>query len=296
MITSMTGFANHSVMLLEHEGEQCLLDIEIKTFNSRFFEPTCKLPGTLSAYEMDVINRLKKTLIRGRVYCTIKISGYSTLLEKLAVSTRRIEEYLETAVLLRDKFGIKGELSVEKIITLPNVFATERAQLPPEAIKRFLDGIDEALKQVLVSRQQEGASLQVDLMQRFTRAGELMAHIELETQKAVAQKREQISGLQERAQEGDEEARSLLGDLYAAIDKMDVHEEIVRFGAHLNAVHEHLASGNPEKGRKLDFILQELGREINTVMAKCSSYQISSSGVDVKVEMEKAREQVQNVV
>jgi uncharacterized protein (TIGR00255 family) len=282
--------------LLEHEGEQCVLDIEIKTFNSRFFEPTCKLPGTLSAYEMDVVNRLKKTLLRGRVYCTIKISGYSTLLEKLNVSSRRVEEYLDTAAMLREKFDLKGELAVNQIITLPNVFTTERTQLPPDAINRFLGGIDEALKQVQASRQQEGASLQADLMQRFTRAGELMALIESETKKELAKKKEKVGELQERAQDGDEEARSLLGDIYAAIDKMDVHEEIVRFNAHLSAVHEHLASPNPEKGRKLDFILQELGREINTVMAKCSSYQISSSGVDVKVEMEKAREQVQNVV
>ena len=88
----------------------------------------------------------------------------------------------------------------------------------------------------------------------------------------------------------------MLAEKYGALDKMDVHEEIVRFRSHLDAVVSHMQSDTNEKGRKFDFILQELTREINTIMAKCSNYQISAYAVDVKVELEKAREQVQNIV
>lgn len=296
MITSMTGFASHTVSILEKDGEQCALDIEIKTFNSRFFEPSCKLPGALSAYEMEVIQRLKAALRRGRVYCTVRINSYSSLLEKLVFSPSRVEEYLETAEILRSKHGLTGELSLNEVISFPNIFATERTQLPQEAVDRFLKGVEAALEQTVKTRSQEGKSLLADLDKRFSHARTLIDKIESATQKLIAEHKEQLASEKLKAQDGDEQAKAMLAEKYGSLDKMDVHEEIVRFGAHLDAVSDHMCSDKSEKGRKLDFILQELMREINTIMAKCSSYEISSYAVDVKVELEKAREQVQNIV
>lgn len=296
MITSMTGFAARTVTILQRDEEQCALDIEIKTFNSRFFEPSCKLPGTLSAYEMDVVQRLKAGLHRGRVYCTVRINSYSALLEKLVFSPTRVEEYLSTVEVLRSKYGLQGELRLNEMIALPNIFATERTQLPKEAIDLFLAGIDEALAQAVAARQQEGNSLLADLEQRFSRARELIDNISVATQQLLAAHKEHLASEKQKANDGDEEAKAMLADKYGSLDKMDVHEEIVRFRSHLEAVHSHLHSNAREKGRKFDFILQELMREINTIMAKCSSYEISSYAVDVKVELEKAREQVQNIV
>lgn len=296
MITSMTGFANYAVVLLEQGDEQCVLDIEIKTFNSRFFEPTCKLPGVLGAYEMDVINRLKKSLVRGRVYCSVRVSGYSSLLEKQQFSSQRVTEYLQTAAILQDKFGVKGELQLHHVLAFPNLFVTERTVLSDDTIARFLKGIDTALEQVQISRRREGESLEADLRARFAKSATLIVDIEEATRQALVVQKERLSALQKRAQEGDEEAKVLVTDMYSTIDRMDVHEEVVRFNAHLSAIAGHFSTESDEKGRKFDFILQELVREINTIMSKCSSYNISAHGVDVKVELEKAREQVQNIV
>ena len=296
MITSMTGFASRTITILERDEEQCALDIEIKTFNSRFFEPSCKLPGTLSAYEMEVVQRLKASLHRGRVYCTVRINSYSALLEKLVFSPTRVEEYLATVDILRDKYKLTGELKLNEVISLPNIFATERAHLPEEAIKRFLDGIGEVIDQVVAEREQEGRNLLADLTGRFDRARELIDNIDAAIQKILARLKEQLNEERQKAQDGDEEAKAMLAEKYGALDKMDVHEEIVRFRSHLEAANGHLRSDVREKGRKFDFILQELMREINTIMAKCSNYEISAYAVDVKVELEKAREQVQNIV
>jgi len=296
MIISMTGFASYSISLLEQQEEQCVLDIEIKTFNSRFFEPSCKLPGNLSAYEMEVVQRLKKALVRGRVYCTVRVNGYSALLEKLVFSHTRVKEYLATTKILQDKFGMQGGLTVDQVMGLPNIFSTERTQLPQVAIERFLGGIDKALEQVVSARVEEGCYLEADLLKRFAYAQELIENIKSASKVLIEDQKRHITMQQGRAQEGDEEARAVLSERYGALDKMDVHEEIVRFCSHLESVKEHMAGNRVEKGRKLDFILQELMREINTIMAKCSSYQISAYAVDIKVELEKAREQVQNIV
>jgi len=296
MITSMTGFVSHTVPLLERQNEQCSLEIEIKTFNSRFFEPTCKLPGTLNAYEMEIISRLKKKIHRGRVYCTVRISGYSALLEKLVFLPTRFQEYLETLERVKDEFGVSGSLSSVDVINLPNVFSTERTLLPDDAIQRFLAGVDAAIDVVVACRQKEGEHLFSDIKQRIDHSKELIAKVKKANLALLAQCKAEIAEQQIRAQEGDENAKNILSDRYSMLDKIDVHEELVRFSAHLKAIEEHLYSAKTEKGRKFDFILQELMREINTIMAKCSSFEVSSYAVDIKVEIEKAREQVQNIV
>ena len=226
----------------------------------------------------------------------MRINSYSALLEKLVFSPTRVEEYLETAQILRDKYNLSGDLALNEMIALPNIFATERANLPQEAIDAFLEGIDAVVEQVVAERTQEGANLQADLEGRFAQARQLIDSIDQAIQKILKRLKEELSVERQKAQDGDEEAKAMLAEKYGALDKMDVHEEIVRFRSHLDAVVSHMQSDTNEKGRKFDFILQELTREINTIMAKCSNYQISAYAVDVKVELEKAREQVQNIV
>lgn len=296
MITSMTGFANVSVILLEHNGEQCSVDIEIKTFNSRFFEPTCKMPNALSSYEMDLISRMKSGLIRGRVYCTVRINSHGALLEKTVFSPVRVEEYLEASAYMKKQFGLDGQLTIADMMNLPQVFSSERAALSDDAVARFLAGVDQAVAQVIVARKQEGKSLLVDLSNRLVVIVKKMTEIEALTARLLVAQKEEVARCQQLAQEGDEAARALLPERLQALDKMDVHEEIVRFGSHVSAIERLLSDTAMEKGRKLDFTLQELMREVNTVTSKCTNYEMSTRAVDIKVEIEKIREQVQNIV
>lgn len=292
----MTGFANHAVMLLEQENEQCVLDIEIKTFNSRFFEATCKLPAALSAQEGEVLTKLKDKLFRGRVYCTVRILGVGSLFERVTVSPLRVREYVRASEQLKEQFKFSGDLTIQDIMALPNVFTSDRTLLSDEVIMRFFEGIDAAIAMTVESREREGAFLRRDIMQRFDAMHTLIGHIEEKFSRLMATQRGELAMVKQKSHDGDIEATALLNERYVSLDKLDVHEEIVRFRAHLDAVRQLFSGNGVEKGRKLDFILQELMREINTIMSKSANYELSAHAVDVKVELEKVREQAQNIV
>jgi uncharacterized protein (TIGR00255 family) len=296
MAVSMTGFANHSLLLFEQAGEQCIIDIEIKTFNSRFFEATCKLPNALSALEGRVLSSLKDGLARGRVYCTVRVIGAGAPFERLSFSSLRVQEYLDAAAQLRSDFSLSGELSVRDVITLPSVFASDRVALSDDIVERFIDGVATAVAMTQESRQREGAHLRVDIMERIELLSGLITKVSAVFESVMNQARENLADLQQKGQSGDAEAAALVSERYVALDKRDVNEEIVRFSAHLSAIKEVLEGSGLERGRKLDFILQELLRETNTIMSKSTDYTLSAHAVDIKVELEKIREQVQNIV
>ena len=296
MIKSMTGFANVAATLFEHAGEQCVVDIEIKTFNSKFFEPSCKLPGVLSGYEMEITSRLKAGLLRGRVYCTLRVASHGALLEKMAFSPIRVEEYLQASKYISQHFGVEGALTIAQLMTLPQVFAPERAVLSDEAAERLLEGVDAAIAQVQRAREQEGKTLLIDLEQRLTIMSQIMGKITLLVAQVLSEQKAEIALQQQRAQEGDELAKAVLPERLGMLDKIDVHEEIVRFQSHMSALRTLLADATPEKGRKLDFMLQELMREVNTITSKCMHFEMSAAAVNIKVEIEKIREQIQNIV
>jgi len=295
-VLSMTGFANVSVLLVEHEGQQCSVDIEIKSFNSKFFEPTCKLPSLLSPYEMELVAKLKAGLVRGRVYCTVRVNSHGALLEKMVFSPLRVEEYMAASVHIQKQYGVQGALSVFELMSLPQVFSAEKAPLSDEALARFMAGVDQAIAQTCRMRKAEGEALLHDLLKRLAMLRATIDHVEAIVTRLLTRHKEEIAQLQRCVQEGDEAAKILLPERLGALDKMDVHEEIVRFRAHGIAIEKLLADPSGEKGRRLDFILQELMREVNTITAKCTNYDMSTSAVDIKVEIEKIREQVQNIV
>ena len=112
----------------------------------------------------------------------------------------------------------------------------------------------------------------------------------------MKQQKEHVKKILARIQKGDPEAEKQLGEQYELINKIDIHEEIVRFKSHLNSTKKLLTSKQAEKGKRFEFIMQELGRAVNTIAAKCSNFEISSVAVDLKVELEKVREQIQNIV
>lgn len=297
MTVSMTGFAVVSVPLVEATTEEhCALEIEIKTLNGRFFEPQCKLPSILSAQELEITQRMKTAFQRGRVYCAIRVNGFSAGLEKLIFSPARLNHYLEVASLLRTEYGMSGSLSIAECMQLPGLFGSEKAPLDEGMLARFFAGFDEAIAAVSRSREQEGRNLALDLHERCERARHYIDLIAGLSREILVTLKEELSRESAKAQAGDEAARALLSERYAQLDKADIHEEVTRFNSHLKAFREALESATPEKGRRLDFILQELLRESNTITAKCTNFQITSAAVEIKVELEKAREQVQNIV
>jgi len=296
MLLSMTGFGSGTIVIDTRVGKLSLI-VEMKTINSRYFEATCKLPISLSGLEVKVINLLQSLLGRGRLYLVARFAEDSEIFENVSPSFKVIQQYVAVASLVKEKFNLSGDLSVTDVLALPNVFELGRNEFTEDEEKSILAGIEKIAGKLTQMRAQEGSRLQLDLEKRFAVCAQKIADISVYFEQVMQEQKELVDKQLVLSQGGDEQAKHQLDESYITLNKMDIHEEITRFNSHLMSVRELLKDTKPhDKGKRFDFILQELLREINTLMAKCAHFTISSLSVDVKVELEKAREQIQNIV
>lgn len=292
----MTGFSTVTTMIDLKSAGRVSLAIEVKAVNSRFFESVCKLPSLLSTLEVSINSILQRSLLRGRVYLTIRLGRENEAFESIALSERALQGYVAAAQAIKEKFGVQGELTLHDLMQLPNVFVAERSELSLEEEAAVLDLIKKAAEKLNVTRREEGNTLQQDIDMRLQLCSKKVEEIKLAFEQLMVEQKKLIVQYLEPAQSGDEQAKANLESAYSVLNKIDINEEVTRFKSHLNSVQSFLNIEQAEKGKRLDFILQELMREVNTMMAKCSNYQISSAAVDIKVELEKIREQIQNIV
>lgn len=298
MLLSMTGYSCTTFFLDIGNGERISFSVEIKTINARFFEAVCKLPSLFGHLEVKIISLLQQHLIRGRAYVIIKLGQESESFEPVLPCYKVVEGYLTAAKQIQEQYKLQGNLSIADIFQLPHVFVAEKRDLDPEHETTILQAVANVAEQVSTGRATEGETLLIDLEKNFHVCYERMQSITEHFEKLMQNKKQLIA--EQTIQLGHEDAdlgvKLQLDDLYAALNKIDVHEEITRFNSHLTAIKACIGSDQKDKGKRLDFILQELLRETNTIMAKCSNYDISAAAVDIKVALEKCREQVQNLV
>ncbi|MFH0898443.1 MAG: DUF1732 domain-containing protein [bacterium] len=293
---SMTGYSSKAASVDVPGVGKISLSIEMKSINSRFFEVVCKMPGVLSSIEIKVHHFLQKKLRRGRIYFTVRFAEDNEAFEDIVPSLKSVEGYLRVAHIVKERFKVVGDLTLSDLFQQPNIFVTGRSELTEDEEKIILDIIDQAAERLIKARKEEGKALLDDLQKRFQICTEQIEEVRKLSEELLLSIKKKIDEKLALVEKGDELAKLQLEDLYATLNKVDVHEEITRFKSHLKSIDNLLGSDRKEKGKRFDFILQELLRETNTTMAKCSHYDISSICVDVKVELEKAREQVQNIV
>ena len=296
VLLSMTGFSSKSISLRLPKLGKISLSIEMKAVNSRFFEVVCKLPNALSCLEIKIVNQLQKKLLRGRAYLTIRFAEDNEAFEEVRPSLKLVEGYLAASQKIKKLYKIKGDLSIQDFFQLPNIFVAGKETLTSDEEKIVLNAVMDAADQLMATRQEEGDSLGIDLQKRFVLCDEKIKEIKKQFDRLMKSLKQEIDSKLAIVENGDDVIKGQLEDLYVTLNKIDIHEEITRFKSHLKSSNALLKNKQIDKGRRFDFILQELLREINTIMAKCSSYDISSVGVDIKVELEKAREQVQNIL
>ncbi|MFC1894900.1 YicC family protein [Candidatus Dependentiae bacterium] len=296
MFLSMTGFGSKTIVLPISKEKEVSFLIEIKTINSRFFESVCKIPSFLSSHEIKIIKQLKEKLVRGRIYLVVKLVDEFGSLDKIAPSINIIEEYLKSIKVIKNKFKVSGDLNISDLLGLPNIFATKKTDISDKVINNLLKQIDNVIDQVLSSRKQEGKVLQKDLEKRFVKCLTNINEIKTLFKKLMTKQKNKIKKVLSQIEKGDETNKQQLDEMYVVLNKIDIQEEITRFNCHLENVKKVMKDKSSEKGKRIDFILQEILRESNTILAKCSSYNISANAVDIKVELEKIREQVQNIV
>lgn len=293
----MTGFSSHTFELTIN-GRSVSVTMLIKSVNSRFFECICKLPYALAVVETEFVKHIKARLHRGTITVTFHITNPDVLHGTIKPALSSIEQYVKAIGEIQNKFSLEGNLSIHDILSLPNIFEPTQELADKQLTKDLLAHLDNALASLEHERQREGAVLEKDLLARLAILNKNMQEIETRSSKILKERKKQLS--QELAQLSSalspetKEQQLLL--LQNQLDKMDIHEEIVRFTAHLQNMHTTLADKAVEKGKKLDFIVQELMREINTLTAKCADTVISNLAISSKVELEKMREQIQNIV
>lgn len=297
MVQSMTGFATTTINLAAAKTS-VPATVSLKTLNSRFIDVNCKFPPALSHLETEVIKKCKHVLHRGSIYITLHLGSTNALKTAVQPSHQLAASYLQAINALQKEFKIPGTLSISDVIRIPDLFETvEEADVSNnEAI--IMQAMDSLLATVITARQQEGVSLEKDLEERMNVIQENMNTIEPRAAEINAERKEHfLREIKETLEPASPEVREQhLQALYNNLENIDVHEEIVRFKSHLKNFLLTLHDSTGQKGKKLDFILQEMFREINTLSAKLPDTISGLPIIMIKVELEKAREQVQNVV
>jgi uncharacterized protein (TIGR00255 family) len=296
MLQSMTGYAaKNFTFKIDMDNEVNVL-ISLKTLNSRYFELTPKLPHVFYPLETQLISYFKKKLKRGHTYLYVSLSNPNAFKTDIEPSLTSLKGYLSAIEKIKETFNIKDSVSISDILSLPNILITKEETLSDNLKTNFFDAIEILTQEITNERAKEGAELQKDIEKRITLMCDSISEVHniFETE---SQKRQQEIDLQLKNLDSESAIDEIkIKALYFELDKMDINEEIVRFKSHLQNLKDIISSSQSEKGKQLDFTLQELGREINTILAKTSSSGVSSLALKIKVEIEKTREQTQNIV
>jgi len=293
----MTGFSNKVVELPLADGDKAYLSLTLKSLNSRYFEATCKIPYAMQSMEVELIKLFKDFLYRGKVTFNIAMQNPTVFKGPVEPATHIIQSYILAIKHIQEKFTISGNLTLPELLRLPNIFSEEEVNIEESTKQQVLVVVQQLIGDLIHAQEVEGLSLEKDIEVRCTILADQLMIIEHAASTLFEQRKTMIaSKLIELDQQQPEVVELKRNQLYYELERMDIHEEIVRFKSHLQALKTMISSKEVEKGRRVDFTLQELMREINTIAAKCSDAIISTHAISIKIELEKIREQAQNIV
>ncbi len=291
MVQSMTGFGRAEAT---YEGKTYL--VEIKALNGKQFDLQLRMPSQLKPYEFEIRKNIQQTLLRGSVECYINLKQNGTT-RPVVLNTELIASYYEQVSHLARQLGVNAEGILSSIIQLPEVVSPSNDEVSEEEYNVCEEAICTALKNLKEHRSTEGAALQQDLEERIKQIGE-QEKIVMELAPGRKEKiRENIEALlAKNVGKENTDPNRLEQELVYYIEKIDIHEEQIRLEQHCDYFLEILRSDEESKGKKLSFVLQEIGREINTTGSKAYNADIQKAVVTMKDELEKAKEQVLNVL
>jgi uncharacterized protein (TIGR00255 family) len=291
----MTGFGRAS-FAVEGAG----FDLEIRSVNHRYLDVRLRLPRLLAGFEAEVRTRVQSRFDRGKVDVVVQQPATTAPAPRLELDFEVAGRYLEAAEALRQRYAVEGRLDVDELLALPGVARLGEAEFSDADLGReLLASLDAALAAADAMRRSEGEALEREVLGRLARVEALGDQVSERSGLIQEQVRERLRKRSEKlARETGlmDEAR-LYQELVIAADRLDVTEELVRLKSHIEQFRAGLAgadAGAPV-GRRLDFLLQELGREVNTVGSKGADAPVAHLVVELKTELERIREQVQNV-
>ena len=294
MVCSMTGFGRSEIT----EGERKYI-VELKSVNNRYLDINIKMPKKFNAFESAIRSELKSYMKRGKVDVYISYEDFSESESKVKYNKAIAQEYYNFLKEMSDDFGLDNDVRISVLSRFPEVFTMEEEELDEEEVwSGIKKALDLAGTQFLESRKREGEFLSKDLTEKLSGMLDNVEYITERSPQIIEEYkgklREKIQDLLEDKQI-DENRLAMEVTLYA--DKVCVDEELTRLRSHIEATREALKVGDDKDGigRKLDFLAQEMNREANTILSKSTDLKISDRGIALKTDIEKVREQIQNI-
>ena len=291
LIKSMTGYGRAMETVNGRE-----FTVELRSVNNRYLDCTVKLPRSVSFAEEAVKQAVKTSISRGKVDVYISIRSENGTDAQVMLNTAMVEGYLAAMEQMAEKYSVKNDISVSLLSRMPEVFSVEKPEVDEEQLLAdLMSVVNKALEGYDAMRAREGQALEIDLRSRGATIEDLVSQVEAGNAQTVIDYRTRLEArLKEVLASTTIDESRILTEAAIFADKVAVDEETVRLRSHLEQMDSMLASGGAV-GRKLDFLLQEMNREANTIGSKCTDLRLARVVVEIKAELEKIREQTQNI-
>ena len=291
MIKSMTGYGRCEIA----KGER-KITVEMKSVNHRYLDVTIKMPKKLNFFEAAIRSELKNYIERGKVDIFITYEDLTESNVCVKYNKELAAEYMRYLAQMAEDFSLDDDIRVSTLSRYPEVFSMEEQTIDEEALWQLLDeAVKGAAEKFVETRIKEGGNLRDDLVGKLDG---MLAHVDFITQRSPQIVAEYRQKLEEKVRELVSDVKvdesRLLTEVTIYADKVCVDEELVRLRSHIETTKENLIQGG-SIGRKLDFIAQEMNREANTILPKANDLEITNHAIELKTEIEKVREQIQNI-
>ena len=291
MIKSMTGFGR-----AQETVDGMTVTVELKSVNHRYFEFTAKVPRTYGFLEEKLKSFLNARVSRGKMECSVSIENLEESDMEVIVNPSLAKGYVDALRTLSENFGLKEDYSAISIAKFPDVLTLRKAPADEEKIWNAVQKVTElAVERFVTMRETEGEKLRADILSKADTILEHVAFVESRSTQTVREYHEKLRQRMEELLENTQvDEQRLLTEAAIFADKVAVDEETVRLRSHISQLREFLNADEPI-GRKLDFLVQEMNRESNTIGSKAQDVEIAKRVIAIKAEVEKIREQVQNI-
>ena len=292
MIRSMTGFGHGEVSNDKNQK----VTVEMKSVNHRYCDISLKLPKKLAMFEANIRNIMKEYASRGKMDIYVSYEDLSETAVSLHYNQAMAEEYMQVFKKMQEDFNIETKITAEALAKYPEVVTIEEVQQDEEVWWELLEAaLRQAAEKFVETRTIEGANLKRDLLGKLDQMAADVAFIEERSPQIIAEYRSKLEEkVKEFLEDSTIEENRIAAEVTLYADKIAVDEEIVRLQSHISSMTDVLES-DESIGRKLDFMAQEMNREANTILSKSSDVDLADHAIELKTNVEKVREQIQNI-
>ncbi len=290
MILSMTGFGKS-----EKKNKDLTFSVEVKSLNNRFIDVTTKTPYNISKYDKDIVTLVKKECLRGKIIVNVNISNHNE--DSLSLNKSKLNAIMDLSKEISKRTNIDNNLLFSDIINFPNVYEEKKTIESSNSKKLLISTVKEALKDLNNFRLAEGKNIKNDIDKKIKKVESILVKVKKKSKKnnSVEVKKliKKINNIVKNINNLDKDR--LYQEVALSIEKKDINEEIVRLNSHIQ-IFKNCLKNKENSGKKMNFILQEMVREINTIGSKADKIDINHSVVSLKNYIEQIKEQVQNIL